>query len=100
LLITVTGDNPLELAIVLPDNESAELIDIYRFPFEAVLQGPDLHPVFKSTGKTFPFPDDCFIFSTFNEEIPALELFEDTCEKGCTVHFMPDFSADRSDIFL
>jgi hypothetical protein len=100
LLITIARDNPFEFAIILPDNEGTELIDVDRIPLKAVLQGPDHHPVFKSTGKTLPFPDDCFVFSTLNEEIPALELLEDACEKLSTVYFMPDFSADGSDVFL
>jgi len=100
LLVTVTRDNPLNLSVILSYDKCTKLIDVDCIPFEAVLQGPDQHPVFKCTGKTLPFPDDCFVFATLNEKVMVLELLEDACEKGSTVHFMPDFSADGSDIFL
>ena len=100
MLITVARDNPLEFPVVFSDNEGAKLIDVDCFSFETVLQRPDQHPVFKRTGKALPFPDDCFVFPTLNQEIPALELLKNAGEKGSTVNFMADFSADGSDIFL
>ena len=100
LLVTVTGDNPLNLSVILSYDECTELIDIDCIAFEAVFECPYLHPVFKGAGKAFPFPDDRFVFATFDKEVPALELLEDACQKRCTVHFMPDFGTDRSDVFL
>ena len=61
---TVTGNNPLDLTVIFPDYKGTELIDINCLPFKAVLEGPYLHPVFECTGKTFSFPDDCFVFTT------------------------------------
>ena len=40
LLVTVTGDNPLNLPVILSYDECAELIDIDCIAFEAVLECP------------------------------------------------------------
>ena len=99
-MITVSGDDPFEFAIVFTDDEGPELIDVYCLAFEAVLQCPDLHPAFESRGEAFPFPDDCLVFAALDQEIMVLEFPEDACEEGSPVHFVTDFSADGGDIFL
>ena len=79
-MITVAGNYPFELAVILSDDEGTELVDVDRFAFEAVLQCPDLHPVFKGRGETFPFPDDCLVLPALDQEIMVLEFLEDACE--------------------
>ena len=71
----VAGNDPFKLAVVFPDNEGTELVDIDRFTLKTVFEGPDLHEGFECTGQAFVFPGDRIILPAFDQEIVALKFF-------------------------
>jgi len=97
---TVARNNPFELAVVFPDDKGTILVDINRITFKTVLESTDLHVVLERTGETFVFPGDRIVFPPFNQEIVALEFFQDPRKERCPVNFVADFRTDGGDLAL
>src|SRR5208337_216300 len=100
LVETVAGDDALEFPVLFPDDEGAELIDIYCIAFETVPKCPDLDPVLQRAGDALPFLDDRIVLPALDKEIPALELLEYACKERSTVDLMAHLGTDRGDPIL